>query len=326
MNNKLATILFCTALSLSLTGCGMSEQSLIKEVNSATTKEEYWAASEKIYDVKDGKNSEALKEAFTEKGFELLQNAETREDAQKIADEIDAIISTFDVPAYEVHEDTQAALVEWNEQQAPLDKTFYYYETFTKGLSSAEKYGTEVIDARHIQIVDENSLYLFPADPNSETFDKNSISDPDDYLFKITSYKMWPTGTIEMETEKDGMEMDIELSAGDTEEEDRLYLGIYEDNESLIDKQLPPGPYYFTSLERAKAADAKHHNKTDGMIQTYDHAAEPAIGMTKEEVQNGAWGYLESKNVTETQGGTHEQWVYPGGKYVYFDNGASCMM
>ena len=43
--------------------------------------------------------------------------------------------------------------------------------------------------------------------------------------------------------------------------------------------------------------------------------------MTKEEVQNGAWGYPESKNVTETQGGTHEQWVYPGGKYVYFDNG-----
>ncbi|MBM7111517.1 hypothetical protein SAM19_04937 [Brevibacillus laterosporus] len=47
----------------------------------------------------------------------------------------------------------------------------------------------------------------------------------------------------------------------------------------------------------------------------------PAIGMTKEEVLNSAWGKPNSINKTTTANGEHEQWVYSIKKYVYFDNG-----
>ncbi|MGG1444811.1 hypothetical protein ABE354_22685 [Brevibacillus laterosporus] len=47
----------------------------------------------------------------------------------------------------------------------------------------------------------------------------------------------------------------------------------------------------------------------------------PAIGMTKEEVLNSAWGKPNNINKTTTANGVHEQWVYSIKKYVYFDNG-----
>lgn len=43
------------------------------------------------------------------------------------------------------------------------------------------------------------------------------------------------------------------------------------------------------------------------------------VGMTKEEVTESCWGKPRSKNITQNQYGTHEQWVYGGG-YLYFDN------
>lgn len=49
--------------------------------------------------------------------------------------------------------------------------------------------------------------------------------------------------------------------------------------------------------------------------------AEPAIGMTKDEVTNGAWGYPDDKNIDEYEWGTEEQWVYDGKGYVYFEDG-----
>lgn len=47
----------------------------------------------------------------------------------------------------------------------------------------------------------------------------------------------------------------------------------------------------------------------------------PKIGMTAEEVEATAWGKPDRKNVTEAYYGTHEQWVYEGKGYVYFDDG-----
>lgn len=48
---------------------------------------------------------------------------------------------------------------------------------------------------------------------------------------------------------------------------------------------------------------------------------QPEIGMTKEDVLEGAWGSPDRKNITENASGVHEQWVYKHGKYIYFDNG-----
>ena len=44
------------------------------------------------------------------------------------------------------------------------------------------------------------------------------------------------------------------------------------------------------------------------------------IGMTAEECIR-AWGSPEKVNTTDTARGHHSQWVYPGGRYVYFEDG-----
>ena len=49
--------------------------------------------------------------------------------------------------------------------------------------------------------------------------------------------------------------------------------------------------------------------------------AEPAIGMTKEEVINGLWGEPDKKNIDEYEWGIEEQWVYENRGYVYFEDG-----
>ncbi len=49
--------------------------------------------------------------------------------------------------------------------------------------------------------------------------------------------------------------------------------------------------------------------------------AKPSIGMTKDQVLNGAWGAPDRKNIDEFAWGTHEQWVYDNLGYVYFENG-----
>lgn len=53
-------------------------------------------------------------------------------------------------------------------------------------------------------------------------------------------------------------------------------------------------------------------------------AAKPgaALGMTPEEViRDTAWGKPQKVNRTVTRAGVHEQWVYGGHNYLYFDNG-----
>ena len=45
------------------------------------------------------------------------------------------------------------------------------------------------------------------------------------------------------------------------------------------------------------------------------------IGMSKEDVLVSSWGRPEKVNTTTNAYGTHEQWVYGGRNYLYFDNG-----
>jgi hypothetical protein len=44
------------------------------------------------------------------------------------------------------------------------------------------------------------------------------------------------------------------------------------------------------------------------------------IGMTAEECIR-AWGQPQKVNTTDTARGHHSQWVYPGGQYLYFEDG-----
>lgn len=47
----------------------------------------------------------------------------------------------------------------------------------------------------------------------------------------------------------------------------------------------------------------------------------PTLGMTYDEVKASLWGEPVDVNRTVTQYGTHEQWVYGNGQYLYFDDG-----
>jgi hypothetical protein len=45
------------------------------------------------------------------------------------------------------------------------------------------------------------------------------------------------------------------------------------------------------------------------------------IGMTKAQAVHTSWCFPKKVNTTETAGEVHEQWVYPNGGFLYFDNG-----
>lgn len=77
------------------------------------------------------------------------------------------------------------------------------------------------------------------------------------------------------------------------------------------------------NAERAKQ-DRENHER---LVRLYGQKkadmikrGEVAIGFTKAMCKE-AWGSPRSVNTTENRSGVHEQWVYGGGRYLYFDNG-----
>jgi len=66
------------------------------------------------------------------------------------------------------------------------------------------------------------------------------------------------------------------------------------------------------NASRAKAAAAAAAWKARGGV---------AIGMTASQVRASNWGRPEKVNRSSGSYGTHEQWVYGGNNYVYFQNG-----
>lgn len=109
------------------------------------------------------------------------------------------------------------------------------------------------------------------------------------------------------------------------------YLSDYYNNEKYvsldvneINKTIEDNKEFLTFMKEylniyykdVRDRESKEYNKQQEM-----KSKEPAIGMTKDEVLNGAWGSPKDKNVTQNRYGTYEQWVYGGGKYIYFTNG-----
>jgi hypothetical protein len=60
----------------------------------------------------------------------------------------------------------------------------------------------------------------------------------------------------------------------------------------------------------------------DAVIYTAPSLPDPSIGMIAEDVVNGTtWGKPDDVNRTTTKNGVSEQWVYPGDRYLYFEDG-----
>jgi hypothetical protein len=69
-----------------------------------------------------------------------------------------------------------------------------------------------------------------------------------------------------------------------------------------------------------KQAIVRDQNERAAKVEAAIANGEIFIGMTGEECVR-AWGRPEKVNATETARGHHSQWAYPGGRYVYFENG-----
>lgn len=86
---------------------------------------------------------------------------------------------------------------------------------------------------------------------------------------------------------------------------------------------------YQADLEAKIAAEAKVKAEADAKAKAQSEADAKAlaktqgvrIGMTQQQVLDSNWGRPNKINKTVTKYGTHEQWVYGGNNYLYFDNG-----
>lgn len=69
--------------------------------------------------------------------------------------------------------------------------------------------------------------------------------------------------------------------------------------------------------KRRDAEEAAERRK----VASYMRTQGVRIGMTQEEVVASSWGRPQDINRTTTAYGNHEQWVYGGRNYLYFENG-----
>lgn len=101
--------------------------------------------------------------------------------------------------------------------------------------------------------------------------------------------------------------MDKLAKAGKWEEASALANNYYNVEDPAFVKQRDAIKKRLSDIIAAKA---KAQAKKEGV----------SIGMTKEQVLASSWGKPEKINTTTNRYGSHEQWVYGSGGYLYFDN------
>lgn len=73
--------------------------------------------------------------------------------------------------------------------------------------------------------------------------------------------------------------------------------------------------------EEEEKKEAEERRKENARKEKARKNRAPEIGMSKSDVLDGLWGKPDEKNISEYEFGTHEQWVYRGKGYVYFEDG-----
>lgn len=86
-----------------------------------------------------------------------------------------------------------------------------------------------------------------------------------------------------------------------------------------------------TSKKYISAAGQEHQKKIEEKMKAEEESKaqaereyltnEPRVGMTSEEVLKSNWGKPNDINKTTYSWGVKEQWVYPGNKYIYIEDG-----
>jgi hypothetical protein len=95
---------------------------------------------------------------------------------------------------------------------------------------------------------------------------------------------------------------------------DRYLLSIARD-----DPAFPAAWAAFIKLHRALRDIALVHEVEEQKREARHRGVN--VGMTEEQVLGSNWGRPMSRNTTITALGRHEQWVYGGNNYLYFENG-----
>lgn len=95
---------------------------------------------------------------------------------------------------------------------------------------------------------------------------------------------------------------------------DDLYV-IGKPKHNFIEYILPVSP------EEVRLAEKKSKVKAANAAAAWKARGGVRIGMTAKQVRASNWGGPESINRSTGSYGTHEQWVYGGGNYIYFENG-----
>lgn len=84
---------------------------------------------------------------------------------------------------------------------------------------------------------------------------------------------------------------------------------------NLLSKDYPEEAKIYEKLKYSLEVESMRLEKAERKKQGV------RIGMTAEEVVDSMWGKPQSINRTIGSWGTHEQWVYGGRNYLYFENG-----
>jgi len=106
------------------------------------------------------------------------------------------------------------------------------------------------------------------------------------------------------------------------------YVALLDSN-ILVNPPLPEAarllPAYKKKVEqleeRARQLAEKQRQEQEAAEKARRRSEGVRIGMTQEEVLDSSWGRPQHINTTTTKYGTHEQWVYDGRNYLYFEDG-----
>ena len=94
---------------------------------------------------------------------------------------------------------------------------------------------------------------------------------------------------------------------------------LYPCREHIVD---PAMRATFTAAMNASLADRVKENGKEGAKQKAKAKLDGvSIGMSQQQVLDSKWGRPQHVNRTTTANGIHEQWVYGGRNYLYFEDG-----
>lgn len=141
---------------------------------------------------------------------------------------------------------------------------------------------------------------------SSEKFDEIETEDKAIYFYELV--QEFGTGSkFVISSNGNKYKADVEYGKGSDLVDG--YVSLYKNGELLEEVEYEEPQEYYGG------------GSSDGEEDYSDLKWEPTIGMTKSEVLDTTWGTPDDRNITETEYGDVEQWIYNDLGWIYFTNG-----